>query len=117
MSKCENCYHNSICLYKEFMAVDIDGKVKCCCNCESVEHICKYFINKFQIIELSYQPLPVRVKCSIESSDVYCPNCGQNLSGDYGECDVPDVLPCLNCGMWLDNTKSTHKEGENYEIV
>ena len=60
--------------------------------------------DKGLIVELPCKPLPMLMNS--DNSDAYCPFCGENLSGYYGDYNAPDILPCFNCGEWLDNTKS-----------
>lgn len=89
MPKCERCYHNMVCI----------GVVEW--ENEYVEK-CMHFKDKDQIAELPCKPMPVIV----EHSDAYCPFCGENISGYYGEHNAPDIIFCVYCGEWLDNTKS-----------
>lgn len=43
------------------------------------------------------------------NTDVYCPYCGTNLSGLYGE-DPTRIIQCYACGEFLDNRKIITKE-------
>ena len=98
MPKCENCIHCDVCdrTSRQIYATIAENG------------ICRDYKDKSMIVELPYKPMPMVMERS--HSDVYCPYCGENLSGYYGDCDVPDILPCFSCGKWLDNTKSMSRE-------
>ena len=54
---------------------------------------------------------PIGVMASEDelNTDVYCPYCGTNLSGLYGE-EPTKIIQCYGCGNYLDNTKLITKE-------
>ena len=55
------------------------------------------------------KPIPLMKDKNPLNSDVYCPNCGTNLSGYYGD-EPLSVIQCFNCGELLNNTKSITRE-------
>lgn len=55
------------------------------------------------------KPIPLMKDKNPFNSDVYCPTCGTNLSGYYGD-EPLSVIQCFNCGELLDNTKSITRE-------
>lgn len=57
-------------------------------------------------VVLPRKPRPLMRDSNTNNTDVYCPECGTNLSGYYGECSLPFV-PCFNCGAILDTHKAT----------
>ncbi len=57
-------------------------------------------------VVLPGKPRPLMRDSNPNNTDVYCPECGTNLSGYYGECSLPFV-PCFNCGEILDTRKAT----------
>lgn len=62
-----------------------------------------------KIIVAPCKPMPVMSDGNPFNSDVYCPFCGVNLSGLYG--DEPTlIIQCYNCGKFLDNKKSITRE-------
>lgn len=98
MPKCENCYHCNVCkdYLKELgytMGVDIRATR------------CPYFKDKSLIVELPCAPKPLVKQDDINNGDVYCPECGTNLSGYYPDCEM-SVVPCFECGVILDTHKS-----------
>lgn len=88
---CKDCYfYENQCLFQNGKEFTVSDR--------------KCFKDKTRIVDLPWKPLPMVMYSS--HSDAYCPFCGENLSGYYGDCNAPDILPCFNCGKWLDNTKS-----------
>ena len=55
------------------------------------------------------KPMPVMSDVNPFNSDVYCPFCGANLSGFYGD-EPTSTIQCYGCGEFLDNTKSITRE-------
>lgn len=55
---------------------------------------------------LPYKPRPMLRDRNPNNLDVYCPECGTNLSGYYGEERLPIVI-CFFCGEILDPCKAT----------
>lgn len=55
------------------------------------------------------KPIPLMKDKNPFNSDVYCPTCGTNLSGYYGD-EPLSAIQCFNCGELLDNTKSITRE-------
>lgn len=89
MPKCENCYHHDICIFHGAS------------GCER----CMHYKDKSLIVELPCAPMPLVKQDGINNSDVYCPECGTNLSGYYPCCEI-SVVPCVECGAILDTHKS-----------
>lgn len=54
-------------------------------------------------------PIGVMADGNEFNSDVYCPYCGNNLSGLYGDEPTP-IIQCYGCGEFLDNTKTITRE-------
>lgn len=65
-----------------------------------------------EVIKLPYKPFPVVLSEDEDNSDVYCPFCDTNLSGHYygGDYESPKIVPCFECGTWLDGMKAITKE-------
>lgn len=61
------------------------------------------------VIVLSAKPMPVMSDGNPFNSDVYCPFCGVNLSGCYGD-EPTSTIQCYGCGEFLDNRKSITRE-------
>lgn len=61
------------------------------------------------VIVLPCKPIPLIKDKNLFNCDVYCPTCGTNLSGYYGD-EPLSVIQCFNCGELLDNTKSITRE-------
>lgn len=61
------------------------------------------------VIVLSCKPIGVMTDGNEFNSDVYCPYCGTNLSGLYGD-EPTRIIQCYQCGKYLDNTKTITKE-------
>lgn len=59
-------------------------------------------------VVLPHPPRPMLKDCNPYNTDVYCPECGTNLSGYYGEEPLP-LVTCFNCGEILDPHKATTK--------
>jgi|GEM_PF-6466671 len=88
-------------------ALDTDGrKAK-----DSAEFIADYLLENGVIVPL-YKPFPVVLSEDENNSDVFCPFCDTDLSGHYygGEYEPPKIVPCFECGTWLDGTKAITKE-------
>lgn len=64
------------------------------------------------VIVPQYKPFPVVLSEDENNSDVFCPFCETNLSGHYygGDYEPPKIVPCFECGTWLDATKAITKE-------
>lgn len=80
---------------------------------------CKHFKNKADFIELPYKPFPVVLSEDENNSDVFCPFCYTDLSGHYygGDYEPPKIIPCFECGTWLDGTKAITKEEAEQVLV
>ncbi len=96
MANCKECIHNNVCR-----------------NYEPISYsACSDFKDKSRYIELPCKPIPLMKDKNPFNSDVYCPYCGTNLSGYYGNAPQ-SIIQCFNCGEFLDNTKSvTYEEAE-----
>lgn len=70
---------------------------------------CKCFSDKSEWCHLPCKPLPLLKDGNPCNTDVYCPTCGENLSGYYTE-SQPDVVVCFNCGEILNITKAVARE-------
>lgn len=57
-------------------------------------------------VVLPYHPRPLLKDRNPHNTDVYCPECGTNLSGYYGDEPLP-IVTCFNCGEILDPCKAT----------
>ena len=69
----------------------------------------KCFVEQMPTVEaviLPYSPRPMLKDRNPHNTDVYCPECGTNLSGYYGEDPLP-IVTCFNCGEILDPYKAT----------
>lgn len=74
------------------------------------ENACKrFFADKSEWVHLPRKPLPLLKDGNPCNTDVYCPSCGENLSGYYTESPL-DIVVCFNCGELLDITKAVAKE-------
>ena len=63
-------------------------------------------------LTLPYHPRPMLKDRNPFNTDVYCPECGTNLSGYYGGEPLP-IVTCFNCGEILDPYKATTRtDGE-----
>lgn len=100
---CNDCFHCDVCEF--WKTISTTGRF-------FSEGECKFFKDKSKIVELPYTPLPIAESNFEDSSDVFCPCCYTNLSGHYygGDYEVPKIVPCYECGTWLDGTKVITKE-------
>ena len=57
---------------------------------------------------LPHPPRPMLKDSNPYNTDVYCPECGTNLSGYYGGESLP-LVTCFNCGEILDPFKAVTK--------
>lgn len=64
------------------------------------------------VMALPYKPFPVVLSEDENNSDVFCPFCDTDLSGNYygGDYEPPKIVSCFGCGTWLDGTKAITKE-------
>ena len=64
------------------------------------------------VIVLLYKPFPLVMSEDENSADVFCPFCDTDLSGHYygGDYEPPKIIPCFECGTWLDGTKVITRE-------
>ena len=86
---CSNCYAN---------------------NCK-IGELADYLL-EHGVIVLKHKPIGVMSDGNKFNSDVYCPYCGTNLSGLYGD-EPTRIIQCYNCGEFLDETKiMTREEAE-----
>lgn len=81
----------------DFPSVDMDGM-----------DVVKYLatLPTVDAVILPYAPRPMFKDRNPHNLDVYCPECGTNLSGYYGEDPLP-VVTCFFCGEILDPCKAT----------
>ena len=100
MATCKDCLHYEVCKAIE-NELDMIPPSQCSC-----------FKDKSRFIELPCKPIPLMKDKNPFNSDVYCPYCGTNLSGYYGNAPQ-SIIQCFICGEFLDNTKSvTYEEAE-----
>lgn len=99
---CKDCLHHEACdrLADAKLGYGI-MQVRTC--------VCKCFSDKFEWVHLPCKPLSVLKNSNPCNTDVYCPSCGENLSGYYVGSRI-DIVVCFNCGEILDITKSTAGE-------
>lgn len=100
MATCNDCIHNEACK-SQVPRTFWDSETFC--------EDCKYFKDKSRYIELPCKPIPLMKDKNPFNSDVYCPYCGTNLSGYYGD-EPQSIIQCFNCGEFLDSTKSVTLE-------
>ena len=112
MSSCKDCIHDMACGEVDVFRLAIMHNSK-------AEKYCKNFKNKANFIELPYKPFPVVLSEDENNSDVFCPFCDTDLSGHYygGDYESPKIVPCFECGTWLDGTKTITKEEAKRTIV
>lgn len=67
------------------------------------------------VIVLPCTPIAVMRGDDGNDTDVFCPYCGTNLSGLYGE-EPTRIVQCYVCGEYLDNTKAITKEEAEREL-
>jgi hypothetical protein len=87
-----------------------------CCKEELGANLNKDILEKFAkhlldngIVVPKCNPIGVMTDGNEFNSDVYCPYCGNNLSGLYGDEPTP-IIQCYGCGKFLDNTKTITRE-------
>lgn len=75
------------------------------------EYLADYLLESGVIVP-SYKPFPVVMSEDENNSDVFCPFCDTNLSGNYygGDYEPPKIITCFGCGTWLDGMKAITKE-------
>lgn len=62
-------------------------------------------ITRVNAVELPYIPTPFLKDNNPCNTDVYCPECGTNLSGHYGSEPVP-IITCFECGEIINPYKA-----------
>lgn len=103
MATCKDCLHYEVC---KAIENELDMIPPSQCGC---------FKDKSRFIELPCKPMSLVTDGNSFNTDVYCPYCGTNLSGYYG--DAPQyIIQCFNCGEFLDNTKSVTYEEFQKEL-
>lgn len=65
---------------------------------------CEDFADRSEWVHLPCKPVPLIRSKDPSNTDVYCPACGENLSGLYGEKPLP-IVQCYSCGEIIDTTK------------
>lgn len=80
-------------------------------SCLLAENIADDLLQEGVIVP-SYKPFPVVMSEDENNSDVFCPFCDTNLTGNYygGDYEPPKVITCFGCGTWLDGMKAITKE-------
>lgn len=81
----------------DFPSVDMDGL-------DVVRYLAT--LPTVDAVILPYAPRPMLKDRNPNNLDVYCPECGTNLSGYYGEERLP-IVTCFFCGEILDPFKAT----------
>lgn len=67
-----------------------------------------------RLVILDAPMVPVAEDSDPLSSDVFCPRCGENLSGAYAD-EERILLQCFKCGQYIDGTKAmTYAEAEEW---
>lgn len=102
---CTDCIHYEVC--SQFSKTD--GANHEYYTYANQSEKCECFKDKSKLIQLPCKPLPVLQDSNPCNTDVYCPSCGENLSGYYVESRI-DVVVCFNCGELLDITKAVEKK-------
>lgn len=96
---------------KRFHCVPLVG------SCDNDSENMKFLLSQAPTVNaviLPYKPRPMLKDRNPNNLDVYCPECGTNLSGYYGEERLP-IVTCFFCGEILDPCKAT--TGTNGERV
>ena len=90
-----------------FASVDIDKFY----SQNQKEKLSDYLLANSVIVP-PYKPFPVVLSEDENNSDVFCPFCDTDLSGNYygGDYEPPKIVTCFGCGTWLDGTKAITKE-------
>lgn len=70
---------------------------------------CEDFTDRSKWVHLPRKPIPLMKSKYPYDSDVYCPRCGETMSGYYGENPL-GVVQCFHCGEIIDTTKAVTKE-------
>lgn len=106
MSTCKDCLHYEAC-GGMFEVIGFVGNG----IMDNADKLCDNFKDKSRFVELPTPRLPL-VMDRI-GTDVYCPNCGGNLSGGWPDsspdCEWP-LYQCFYCGQSLDETKAVTRE-------
>ena len=97
MKTCKDCYHFDVC---DFHITEL--------TTQKIAD-CRTFKDNSLVLDLPCKPVSVMSDGNKYNSDVYCPYCGTNLSGLYGD-EPTEIIQCYNCGNFLDNTKVITKE-------
>lgn len=93
MATCKDCAHYDVCS-------DV-GIARCDIFDDEMQYTtCLSFKDKSRYIELPCKPIPLMKDKNPFNSDVYCPYCGTNLSGYYGNAPQ-SIIQCFNCGEFL----------------
>ena len=100
---CRDCLHWDACKNMlEAMGHIVDG------DGQNADKRCSDFADKSRFVELPTPRLPLVLSDDLTDTDVYCPNCGGDLSGGWpdGEpdCEWP-LYQCFYCGQSIDETK------------
>ena len=95
MKTCKDCIHYNACSANGGLFNEKET---------TKEMLCNHFKDKSLVLDLPCKPISVMSARDECNSDVYCPYCGTNLSGLYGE-EPTEIIQCYNCGNFLDNTK------------
>ena len=74
----------------------------------TIEKITDHLLSNGVIVP-PHKPIGVMSDGNEFNTDVYCPYCGTNLSGLYGD-EPTRIIQCYNCGEFLDNRKTITKE-------
>ena len=88
--KCYDCLYKPHCSYWDSKDFEPD------------ERLC--FSDRSEWMKLPRSPIPLMEDKNPFNTDVYCPTCGENLSGYYGE-EPLAVVQCYSCGEIIDTTK------------
>lgn len=72
------------------------------------EALADYLLD-YGVIVPPCKPIGVMSDGNKFNTDVYCPCCGENLSGFYGD-EPTKIIQCFVCGNFLDNTKILSRE-------
>lgn len=77
---------------------------------ECINHLSADYLLENGVLVPPYKPFPLVM--DENSADVLCPFCDTDLSGYYcgRDYEPPKIVPCFECGTWLDWTKAITRE-------
>ena len=106
-------YENLNILNNEFIREHLDFAIKSIKNMEKEFAAYKQAKSDGRLVVLREPLIPLVCSDDMTDSDVYCPKCGETLSGGWEKADADcslKLFQCFHCGQSIDDSRAITRE-------